>query len=695
MAGQRIVCEAAEGELIGLAVMEDPSASGGRCVGGFDEAGDRLKIRIQLEKAGLYMIVIRYKTLGGDKPNVLNLNGERILDYTFRNTAEWRDAIIGQFPFRAGENVFEIEHVWGWIAVDTVTFIGGAAGSVTSVQLFAENGATEGPADAPLALTALADHAAEFRFWARSGGGEWKPVNDWSSKHAVIWTPPAIGDYELKVTARNAGTEGEDGHAGAEAVLKYRVLPEYEGKPLVSPVFSNHMVLQRDKDVPIWGWSRPGDAVTVAFGDRRIEATADGNGRWEASLGVHPAGGPHTIRVIGPSDGCTFEDVYFGDVWLASGQSNMEWPLSQTMNAAEEIAAADEPLVRYIRYPMVPSAVPVSVPDPSQSWKPVNPQTAPEVSAVAWFFARKVHRETGVPIGILFAAAGGTKIETWMDEETMLAYPATSETTRRIRSGAEPVQMLSSPTVMYNGLIAPVVPYRLKGVIWYQGESNGGDPGYNQLLPMWMDNWRKRFRDPELPYIIIQLSAYGMRQTEDRPVQKDSGFAIVREAQLNTALADPHAALVVTTDIGDPDDIHPLNKQDVGERSALVALALHYGKRVAWSGPVFSGCEVEGSRVRIRFAHAESGLMAGTKEGLAPVEPARDGKLLGFALAGKDGVYHAAEALIDGDSVLLSADAVPEPVHVRYNWYDSPVGNLYNKAGLPAAPFRADCGSGK
>lgn len=695
MAGQRIVVEAAKAELTGLEVFEDPSATNGRGVGGFDEAGDRLKVRLQLAEAGTYMVIIRYKTVDGDKQNFLNLNGERLIDLSFRNAPEWREITIGQFPFRQGDNVFEIEHNWGGLCVDTVTFIGGAEGAVTEVKLFAGNGATRGSLDAPLALEALADHAAEYRFWARTPGGSWTPVSGWQERHTVIWTPPAVGTYELKVTARGLGRLGygadAESKAEAEAVLTYEVLPEYEGKPLVSPVFSDHMVLQRDKEVPIWGWSRPGDAVTVRYGDWETTVTADGHGRWQASLGVHPAGGPHVIRVSSSADDITFRDVYFGDVWLASGQSNMEWPLSLSMNAEAEIAAADEPLVRYIRYPSNPSAVPVSVPDANQSWKPVNPQTAAEVSAVAWFFARKVHRETGVPIGILIAAVGGTKIEPWMDFETMAAHPPTAETTRRIRAGTEQVQTIFSPTVMFNGMIKPIVPYRLKGVIWYQGESNGGDPGYNELLPMWMANWRRLFRDPELPYIIIQLAAFGLRQTEEQPVQEESGFAIVREAQLNTVLRDPRAALVVTTDIGDPDDIHPTNKQDVGQRSALAALARVYGQQVAFTGPILSACDREGSRVRLRFDHADSGLMAGRKDGLAPVEPAEDGNLLGFALAGKDGVYHAAEALIEGDCVLLSAPDVPEPASVRYNWFDSPIGNLYNGAGLPASPFRADC----
>jgi Domain of unknown function (DUF303). len=686
--GASLFFEAESADMNGLTIGADESASGGWFVEGFDASGDVLRFELSLERAGTYMIVVRYKTYGGDKPNMLRLNGGEPFTYTFKDTRDWKDAVIGQFELKEGTNTFEIASSWGWIAVDCAEFIGGSGGSVRTVELILEDGSDSGPADAPVTLVARADNAAEYRFHVREANGDWQPINDYGASHRIIWLPPRVGSYELKVTARGIGASGD---AEAEAVAAYAARPEHEGKPLVHPVFSDHMVLQRDEEAFIWGWAAPGERVTVALdGQTAAAAAADASGKWRASLGVHPAGGPHTITVSSRQGRVALDDVLFGDVWLASGQSNMEWRLSQTIDAAEEIQRADEPLVRFVDYDARTSAVPLSGADLRRTWQPVTPATAPNLSAVAWFFAREVVRETGVPVGIIFAAVGGTKIETWMSLEAVRQVPQLKAAGEAVRIGAEAIDTFVSPTALYNGMIAPVAPYRLKGVLWYQGESNAGEASYHRTLKLWIEDWRKTFRDPGLPFIIVQLSSYGSLQSVSTPVNDRSWFAVVREAQLKAVQDDPRTCLVVTTDIGNPADIHPTNKQDVGRRAAACALGAVYGLDIAPSGPIFESMAVEGSRVRLKFRHAESGLMAGLKEGLEPVKPAPDGELLGFAVAGDDGKFYWADAEIDGDEVIVSSEHVASPTAVRYNWADSPIGNLYNGAGLPAPPFRTD-----
>lgn len=685
--GGSYLLEAEAADWTGLTTSRDEYASGGQFVEGFDASGDALRFELELDQPGTYMIVVRYKTYGGDKPNTLRLNGAAPFDYTFKDTQTWQDAVIGQFELREGLNTFEISSFWGWIAVDYVEFIGGSGGPVRSVILTVEGDADAGPVDEPLTLVARADNAAEYRFYVREAGGEWEPINDYGIVHRVIWQPPKAGTYELKAVARGIGSRGE---GAAEDAAVYTAQPEHEGKPLVHPVFSDHMVLQRDEDVYIRGWAPPGEQIAVNIDGRTITATSDSSGRWRASLGIYPAGGPYTITVASRTEKVELRDILFGDVWLASGQSNMEWRLSQTINAQDEIRLADYPMIRYIKYDTRTSSVPLSGGDLHQAWRILSPATAPDLSAVAYFFARDVHRETGVPIGVVFAAVGGTKIETWMSLDAVRQVPQLTASAEAVRIGTDVIDVYESPTALYNGMISPVAPLKLKGVLWYQGESNGGEMSYHKLLPLFMADWRAAFEDPELPFIIIQLSAYGSLQSVSAPVNDRSGFAVVREAQLNTVLADPHACLVVTTDIGDPSDIHPTNKQDVGRRAAACALGTIYGADAVPSGPLFESMAVEGSRIRLYFRHADSGLIAGLKEGLNPVKPAPDGELLGFAVAGEDGRYYWADAIIDGNTVVVSAEQVEVPVSVRYNWADSPIGNLYNREGLPAPPFRTD-----
>lgn len=684
--GTTLTLEAEDGELIGLTSSEDDSASGGKFVEGFDTSGDNLRFLMDIEAKGTYMILIRYKTAGGDKPNFIALDGERLAEYTFKDTAAWKDALIGQYDLNAGKHTFDIANSWGWIAIDYIQLIGGSDGNVTRVALALE-GESIGPSDAAVTVSARADHSAEYRFFAREKKGDWMPLNKFSRHHQYTFLPPASGDYELKVQARGLSARAE---MEAEAVISYKALPAYIGKPLVNPMFGDHMVLQRDKQAAIWGFAEPNTKITVQMNDRAIYGLADADGYWKIELGVFSAGGPHQITVSSSTERIELVDVLFGDVWLSSGQSNMEFKLPAVMNAAEEMKQANHPNIRFMKIPQATSPVPLSMVDKGTKWQTVTSDSAVDLSAVAYFFARKVNKETNVPIGILFSAVGGTKAESWTSYPTLHSNPDFTAAADEIRTGAAMIETAKSPIALFNGMIAPLTPYKLKGVLWYQGESNWGERRYNKLLPDLLKDWRLAFSDEELPFIIIQISAFGTVQSEANPAQTNEGLPEIREAQLKTVQNDTHACLVVTTDVGDSADIHPTNKQDVGWRSALCALGKFDNHTIEYSGPIYTSMAKEGAAIRLSFEHADSGLMAGVKAGLEPVQEKKSGELIGFAIAGEDKRYYAANAKIDGNSVIVSSDKVAKPVSVRYGWSDSPTINLYNKAGLPASPFRTD-----
>lgn len=684
--------EAEDGVLTGVEVgRQDNGYSGTGYVTGFDSPGDSLKWQFSLPESADYRMTIRYKTYGGDKTQQLLLNGSKLADYTFKDSAEWKEALIGQFGLAAGLNTIEIANSWGWTDIDYIELTGGD-GAVTRVHLTFADG-NSGPADRPVALTALANNSAEYRFMVREAGGAWTALHDFRKQLEYMWLPKEPGEYEFKVEARPVGSEA--GATATSAVVSYEALPSYADKPLVNPVFGDNMILQRDEQAEIWGWLPPGGEAVVKIGGKTVKAKANGQGEWKAKLGRYKAGGPHEITVSGGGITEVLSNVMFGDVYLASGQSNMAWKLSQSANAEAEIARADYPNIRFMTVPDRMSPYPVSHVGPQAEWKAASPATAGDLSAVAYFFARKMTEETDVPIGLIVSSVGGTKAENWMSYEKLKSIPSAARAAENVRSGAALVESGNSPASHYNGMIAPIAPYKFKGVLWYQGESNWGEYRYNKLLPELMDDWRSAFDNSKLPFAVIQISAFGAVQTEGQPAQPDDnpGLPVVREAQLLTVQDDKYAALVVTTDIGNPDDIHPLNKQDVGARTAIAVLGKFYkGYKGEYSGPIYKSMSVKGDKVTLRFDHAGSGLMAGVKEGLEPVreDASAGGKLKGFAVAGKDGVFYAAEARVAGKTVIVSSPYVAKPVAVRYNWYDSPIGNLYNKDGLPASPFRTD-----
>lgn len=628
----------------------------------------------------------------------------------------------------------------------------------------------------------------------------------------------------------------------------------------VPKLVGDHMVLQRDKPLQLWGWADAGEAVTVAFRGKAYPAKIGGvGGKWTVTLPAQPAGGPYEMTIKG-SNTLQIKDVLLGDVWLASGQSNMEWPLKQNVNnSQQEIAQANYPRIRLLNVQNATAASPQAEFD-SKGWQVCSPQTVGDFSAVAYFFGRDLHQQYKVPIGLISSVWGGTVAEAWtsgaglrklpefapqvaalesntgparqqadyaaalaawkkspasqdrgllpgqpswadpayvttawptmqlpglwenqaeqpklrdfdgivwLRKEVTLPATATGKpltlslaqiddrdstwfngvlvgstsghtqprrytvpatlvragrnvvTVRVVDTGGgggiwgspeelflktttqtmpltgawqyqtafDPASIPKNPfpngtqnlpTMLYNAMIAPLVPYTLKGVIWYQGESNAGRAyQYRTLFPALIQDWRTQFGQKELPFIFVQLASFGPQQ--DQPADYD--WAELREAQSLT-LQQPRTGMAVALDLGNPDDIHPLNKQDVGHRLALEARRVVYeDKTVISSGPTYKSMKIDGNKVRLTFDHAGGGLVL--KDTSGP-------HLKGFAIAGADRKFVWAKGQLEGNTLVLYSDEVPTPVAVRYAWGNSPFVNLYNKEGLPSPPFRTD-----
>ncbi|MCR4414082.1 MAG: sialate O-acetylesterase [Thermoguttaceae bacterium] len=441
--------------------------------------------------------------------------------------------------------------------------------------------------------------------------------------------------------------------------------------PRLPAVFSDNMVLQRGQALPVWGWAEPGEEVVVGLAGQSAKATACKAGKWQVKLAAMEAGGPHELVVQGKDKSIAVKNVLVGEVWVCSGQSNMEWPVAASVNAPEEAAAANFPQIRMFTVAKKVADQPQD--DCQGSWTVCSPQTVPGFSAVGYFFARKLHQDLGVPVGMINASWGGTPAESWTSRKALESESCTVPILQRWEKNTDQKNPWR-PASLYNGMIAPVVPYAIRGAIWYQGESNIGRAWqYRTLMPLLIRDWRAAWGQGDFPFGLVQLApfTYGPAAA----IQ----CAELREAQTLTVLNTPNVGMAVTMDIGNPKDIHPKNKQDVGKRLGLWALAKVYGKPVVYSGPMYKSMAVEGNKVRIRFDHVGSGLV--TRDGKAPTH---------FTVAGADQKFHPATAAIDGDSVVVHSDQVPQPVAVRYAWKDDDEPNLANKEGLPASPFRTD-----
>ena len=475
--------------------------------------------------------------------------------------------------------------------------------------------------------------------------------------------------------------------------------------------FSDHMVLQREKTVAFWGWADAGESVTVAFDGQAKTATADADGKWSLTLDPLEASTESRTLTATGKDGRKVEvqDVLVGEVWFGAGQSNMGWSVRESNNFDAQRAAADFPLIRYYGESSPHAEQPQ--PEGKGIWQPCTPANVGRFSAVLYFFGREIHRELGVPVGLIGASAGATHIESWIsaeaqssDPETKAEYDASLKSWTGFDEAAfranyekriaawklaveqgkagekekpgDPDQLIAhikrkgGPAGLYNGKVFNLAPFTLRGMLWYQGESNAGHPGrYHKQLSQLVTSWRTLWGD-EVPFAWVQLPNF---------TAPGEGWPRMREAMLKT-LALPKTGMAITIDIGDAKQIHPTNKQDVGRRLSLWALGTVYGKNVAAiSGPLPTGSSVSGNAVTVSFTHANGGLK--TKDGGPPK---------GFQIAGADRQWKAASARIDGDKVVISGPEIASPVAVRYAWQDNPDCNLYNGAGLPASPFRTD-----
>lgn len=438
-------------------------------------------------------------------------------------------------------------------------------------------------------------------------------------------------------------------------------------------VISDGAVLQRGRPATIWGWAGRGERVTVSLEEKSATATAGDDGRWSVQIDPPAAGGPYALR-ISAGEAISI-DVFVGEVWLCSGQSNMEWPVSRSDNAREEIDAAQHPRIRVFQVPHLLAATPQSELNTSMkvSWKAVSPETVAGVSAVAYYFGRELQRELNVPIGLLDINWGGTRIEPWTPPAGFAAVPGLSslvEQAAAVASGSVEVRN-TSPTALYNAMIHPVVPFSIRGAIWYQGESNRADGvAYRDKMQALIAGWRSVFNQGDLPFYFVQLAPY---RYDGRP----DALGPVWEGQ-RLALSIPNTGMAVTTDIGNIANIHPTNKQEVGRRLALWALAKTYGKTgIVYSGPLYRSMKIEGGKVRLEFDHS-----AGLKS--ADGQPLR-----WFDVAGADGQFFPADVTIDGETLLVSSERVPQPRTVRYGWsgWLETQPNFVNGAGLPASPF--------
>lgn len=468
-------------------------------------------------------------------------------------------------------------------------------------------------------------------------------------------------------------------------------------------IFGDNMVLQRDAKVNIWGWAEPGEQVAVTVAGQKAAATAGADGKW--SLQLEPlkvSREPVEFTVAGKSNTIALKNVLVGDVWIGSGQSNMTMGVNGCNNWRAEVAAATQPEIRLFDVPRVAAISPQS--DVAARWVECSPKTVGPFSAALYFCGRELHRKLNVPIALVHSSWGGTPIEAWTSRagyesndqlKPILANwdNALSIYDARLKAAqaTQPEAKLPSPagpnrpTCLYNAMIAPLVPLTVRGVAWYQGESNAGRADlYRVQMPVMIADWRKAFGQ-QFPFIMVQLANYKARAAQPT----DSDWARLREAQSQTAAADPLTGIAVIIDVGDATNIHPTDKQTVGARLALQARKIAYGEKdLVADGPTFKSMKLEGEKVRVTFDNVGGGLEARQRTDVPPF----DGPvpLRGFAIAGEDHKFVWAEARIDGGDVIVTSSEVAKPVAVRYGWADNPDCNLYNKEGLPASPFRTD-----
>ncbi len=458
------------------------------------------------------------------------------------------------------------------------------------------------------------------------------------------------------------------------------------------------MVLQQGTRVHVWGWADDGEKVTVTFRGQKFSTTAK-DGKWMVELKKLKAGGPDVLTVTGKNS-VELNDVLVGEVWVCSGQSNMEFALKNSFESAADIAAATNTQIRLFHVPKTKANEPTN--DVNAKWQVCSPQNVQYFSAVGYYFGRDLQQARNVPVGLIESDWGGSPAEVWMRKEVLAAnpryqkdivdpYPAAEtryeEALAKFKSEQAEAKNNQTkfdkrapgqpwkPTELYDGMIAPLTNYTIRGALWYQGESNAGRAEqYRLLFPDMIRNWRTDWHQGDFPFLLVQLAPF--KPIKDQPAESD--WAELREAQLYSTQILPKVGEAVITDVGNPDNIHPTKKEPVGARLALAARGIAYGEKIVYSGPIYKSVKVEGDKAILSFDSVGSGLEA------------RDGALKGFAICGDDHKFIWATAEIDGKTVVVSSPQVPHPVAVRYGWADCPVVNLWNRDGLPATPFRTD-----
>ncbi|MDR1372557.1 MAG: sialate O-acetylesterase [Dysgonamonadaceae bacterium] len=452
----------------------------------------------------------------------------------------------------------------------------------------------------------------------------------------------------------------------------------------IAKIFTDNMVLQQQTEVPVWGKTEANKGIKLitSWDNQPYHADADSEGKWTVRIKTPKAGGPYSITVSGKKDKIIIKNILIGEVWICSGQSNMEMPLAgwgKVKDWEQEIADADFPAIRLFTVEKNTSVTPLEdLKESNGKWQECSPETVAEFSSVAYFFGRHLYRNLNVPLGLVNTSWGGTVAEAWTSRETVEMIPDFAAALDRLQKQEETDAVKRNPnrvTVLYNAMIYPLVPFTVGGAIWYQGESNA-DRAYQycDLFPLMIQNWRSVW-GKNFPFYFVQLANF----MERKPEPQSSRWAELREAQLRT-LRLQNTGMAVTVDIGDEKDIHPKNKQDVGLRLALNALAKTYGKQVSYSGPVYRSYQIEGDKIRVKFEDTATGLK--TSDG---------NEIRGFAIAGADHVFHWATATAENETeVTVGSSYVKYPVAVRYAWADNPECNLTDSSGLPASPFRTD-----
>jgi len=481
-------------------------------------------------------------------------------------------------------------------------------------------------------------------------------------------------------------------------------------------VFTDHMVLQRGQAVPVWGWAAPNEKVTVTFRDQTKTATADADGKWLVKLDALDVGEPGSLTVKGTNE-INRSDVLVGEVWVCSGQSNMQWSVAQSIDPDLESASAKYPNLRLFQTPMVTADTPQQ--DVNSNWTLCTPETVPGFSAVAYFYGRQLHEVLGVPVGVIQTAWGGTPAESWTSSEalarTSSLQPLTDTWNKRVtdfdpdktevayqtaladweqqaakakaekkpepakpQRPADPRKSPHRPSSLFNAMVAPIAGYGIRGGIWYQGESNAGRAyQYRTLMPLMIQSWREAWKQGEFSFYMVQLANF--KAITDQA--GDSDWAELREAQMLTIDAIPNVGVACITDIGAAKDIHPKDKQNVSKRLARLALSADYGmSNIVRQGPTYKSIDIQANKITIHFETYGRNLISYYQE-----------PLTGFAIAGADKKWVWGEAKITGkDTVEVTHAEVSAPMAVRYNWADNPQGNLYSEIYLPAYPFRSD-----